>query len=206
MGASAIIAIVAIAAAAASAVYQGYTATQQAEANEELAKAQEETAKMNAEISARHADNIERQADQRRFALNLQMQQAVGSSRVEFASKGVVLGSGVVLDYEADIANAYDLDLRNLNYDVAMDSWRTRMGAADYRQQAAMLHAQGNIFERDKRMSAIGTFFAVGGTTSSQMAASSGTLFNKSSWGGSGASGGGSGASGGGSAAPAAGS
>ena len=65
------------------------------------------------------------------------------------------------------------------------------MGAADYRQQAAMLHAQGNIFERDKTMSAIGTFFAVGGTSSAQMAASSDTLFKRSSWVGSSASGGG---------------
>jgi len=127
-----------------------YGDAQAADANEAMAEYQQKIAENNAEMAARHARNIERQADQKRNALNLQMQQRIGTARAQYASQGVVLGSGIVLDYEADIANAYDLDLKNLNYDTAMQAWQTKIQGINYKSQAQMYHAQGNMYEKQK--------------------------------------------------------
>ena len=127
-----------------------YGDMQAADANEAMAEYQQKIAENNAEMAASHAANIERQADQKRNALNLQMQQRLGTARTQYASQGVVLGSGVVLDYEADIANAYDLDLKNLNYDVAMEAWQTKAQGVNFMNQSQMFHMQGNMYEKQK--------------------------------------------------------
>lgn len=132
-----------------------YGDAQAADANEAMAEYQQKIAENNAEMAARHAANIERQADQKRNALGLQMQQRIGTARTQYASQGVVLGSGIVLDYEADIANAYDLDLKNLNYDVAMEAWQTKVQGVNFMNQAKMYHAQGNMYEKQKTSSII---------------------------------------------------
>ena len=132
-----------------------YGDAQAADANEAMAEYQKKIAENNAEMAARHAANIERQADQKRNALSLQMRQRIGTARTQYASQGVVLGSGIVLDYEADIANAYDLDLKNLNYDVAMEAWQTKVQGVNFMNQAKMYHAQGNMYEKQKTSSII---------------------------------------------------
>lgn len=130
---------------------------QQSKTQKKVAEFQEDVARNNAEMANRHADNIERQADQRRMALRRNMLQRQGTARAEYASQGVVLGSGVVLDYEADIANAYDLDLRNLNYDVASQAWQTRVEGTGQMNQSKLHAVEAKAYKQKMIYDALGS-------------------------------------------------
>lgn len=130
---------------------------QQSKTQKKVAEYQEEVARNNAEMANRHADNIERQADQRRMALRRNMLQQRGTARAEYASQGVVLGSGVVLDYEADIANAYDLDLRNLNYDVASQAWQVRVEGTGQMNQSKLYAVEAKAYKQKMIYDALGS-------------------------------------------------
>ena len=130
---------------------------QQSKTQKKMAEYQEEVSRNNAEMANRHADNIERQADQRRLALRRNMLQQQGTARAEYASQGVVLGSGVVLDYEADIANAYDLDLRNLNYDVASQAWQTRVEGTGQMNQSKLHAVEAKAYKQKMIYGALGS-------------------------------------------------
>lgn len=96
----------------------------------------------NAKIAAQSAEANKLQANQKRLALFNQMQQTQGRMRSDFAGRGVVLGSGTPNDYEMDLADAYDMDKRNLEYDVATRTWQYQVQAHGHRQQAALYNAQ----------------------------------------------------------------
>ena len=90
-----------------------------------------------------------------------------GAGRAAYASSGVVLGSGTVLDYEADIADAYDLDRRNLDYDIKSKSWQKRVEAVNARNQARMYDEQADAFKAQRVPSLLtGMFNTVSGTMS----------------------------------------
>ena len=137
---------------------------QQSKTQKKVAEFQEDVARNNAEMANRHADNIERQADQRRMALRRNMLQQQGTARAEYASQGVVLGSGVVLDYEADIANAYDLDLRNLNYDVASKAWQTRVEGTGQMNQSKLYAVEAKAHNRQMLFNLLGAQGTIGST------------------------------------------
>ena len=156
--------IVMAAAGTASAV----ASAQQSKTQKKMAEYQEEVSRNNAEMANRHADNIERQADQRRMALRRNMLQQQGAARAEYASQGVVLGSGVVLDYEADIANAYDLDLRNLNYDVASKAWQTRVEGTGQMNQSKLYAVEAKAYKQQMMYTLLGSQLSTGSAMASE--------------------------------------
>jgi len=115
---------------------------QQAQQNAAAAEFQAAVAEENAKLSAQSAEANDLQANQKRLALLRQMQQMQGNIRTDFAGRGVVLGAGTPNDYEADLADAYDMDRRNLEYDVATRSWQYRVNASNEQQQAKLYRAQ----------------------------------------------------------------
>ena len=96
----------------------------------------------NAKIAGQSAEANKLQANQKRLALLNQMKQQQGHINADFAGRGVVLGSGSPNDFQADLADAYDMDRRNLEYDVASRSWQYRVEEAGHRQQADLYRAQ----------------------------------------------------------------
>lgn len=99
-------------------------------------KANAKIAEANAREAMRHAENIDLQADQERLQLRLKAQQAAGKQRVTTAASGVMLGSGTSNAQAADIASAFDLDMKNLNYDIASRVWQQQMKSAEFQNQA----------------------------------------------------------------------
>ena len=115
---------------------------QQQQAIAEQAEFQAKVEDQNAKIAAQSAEANQLQANQKRLALLNQMRQMQGRVRTDFAGRGVVLGSGTPNDFEADLADSYDMDRRNLEYDVASKSWQYKVNEAGHRQQADLYRAQ----------------------------------------------------------------
>jgi hypothetical protein len=63
----------------------------------------------------------------------------------------VVLGSGSASDMEADIADAYDLDRRNLDYDIATKQWQAKVDAVNYANSAQLYSAQAAAYGQQKK-------------------------------------------------------
>jgi len=149
-----------------------YSSIQSSRSQRMMADYEEDVAKTNAALASRQAANIDIQADQKRQALLRRMQQQRGTARSQYAAQGVVLGSGTVLDYEADVAEAYDLDLRNLNYDVKNQQWQVSMQGAGFMNQANVLSMQADAYQQQGISSAIGGLMQT--TGSAALMASSG--------------------------------
>lgn len=147
---------VAAGAAVAGGVVSTVQGVQQAENQKQQAEYQAEVAEANARLAERQAERIDLQADQRRSALLLDSQQKTGAARAGFAANGVVLGAGTVLDYEADVAQTYDLDLANLNYDVENQKWQAKVQGANNRAQAAAYRSAASAYKQQKTSTAIG--------------------------------------------------
>lgn len=146
----------AVGAAVAGGVVSTVSGVQQAENQKQQADYQAEVAEANARLAERQAERIDLQADQRRAALSLESQQKTGSARAGFAANGVVLGAGTVLDYEADVAQTYDLDLANLNYDVENQKWQAKVHGANNQAQAAAYRSTASAYNQQKTSTAIG--------------------------------------------------
>lgn len=99
-------------------------------------KANAKIAESNARAAMRHAENIDLQADQERLQLRLKAQQAVGKQRAKTAASGFVLGQGTSNQQVGDLASAFSLDMKNLNYDIASRVWQQKMKSAEYQNQA----------------------------------------------------------------------
>lgn len=138
--------VVGIGASIAGGVASTVAGVQQAQQNAALAEYQASVAEENAKMAERSAVANDLQANQKRLALLQQMQQTQGNMRADFAARGVVLGSGTPQDYEADLADAYDLDKRNLEYDVATKSWQYRVQAHEQNEQAELYRAQAKAY------------------------------------------------------------
>lgn len=140
-------------------------AVQQAKTAQAQAQYQADMAKENARIASRQAENIDLQANQERNQLRLRMLAQKGDARTGYASQGVVLGSGSSADYEADIADAYDLDTKNLEYDIANRKWQMKVQAANYENQSAMYSSQADAYGRQAGTSLLsGAFGTIGST------------------------------------------
>ena len=153
------------AAAVAGGVVSTVGAIQQAQQGEAQAKYQADLAERNSLLASRQAENLDLQANQDRNQLRLMSLAQRGEARAGYASGGVVLGSGSAADYEADIADAYDLDSRNLEYDIASQKWKLQVQAADYASQASLYRAQAKGYRTQQMTSLLsGTFGTIGDT------------------------------------------
>lgn len=160
--------------AAAGGVVSIVAGVQQANQAADAAKYQADLAEQNQRLALRQAEQTDLQGNQERNQLRLQMLDAKGEARNAYAASGVVLGSGSSADYEADIADAYDLDSRNLEYDIASRKWKHQVEAANYASQAALYNAQAAGYKSSKTTSLLGGIF---NTTSSVLgSAASGFL------------------------------
>lgn len=153
----------AVAGSVASGAVGTVAGVQQAEAQKAQAEYMAEVEAENSRIAAKHAEAIKLQGNQEKLATYNKMMQTKGTGRAQYAAGNVVLGSGTPNDYEADIADAYDLDMRNLDYDIASRSWQSKVQAVSSANQAANYRAQAEAYGRQKTGSllsgSIGTLF-----------------------------------------------
>lgn len=147
-------------------------AVQQAEQQEAMAEFYAKQEAENARLAHREAEAIEVMGNQERNKLRLQMLDQRSAARTGYAASGVVLGSGSVLDYEADIADAYDLDSRNLEYDIESRKWQKKVAATNATSQSMMYKSQATGFSRQKTLSLLsGTFNTIKDTTTATLGA-----------------------------------
>lgn len=147
-------------------------AVQQAEQQRAEAEFYAEQAEENARLSRREAEAIEVMGNQEKLQLRQKMLAQKSSGRAGYAAGGVVLGSGTTLDYEADIADAYDSDARNLEYDIKSRKWQKQVEAANATDQASMYRVKANYAEKSKTTSLIsGVFNTIGDTAQTGMSA-----------------------------------
>lgn len=150
--------------AAGGAIASTAAAIGQANNAEAQAQFQAQQAEENARLTAQTAENMDLQANQERTALRQRMLSAKGEARGQYAAGGVVLGSGSAADYEADIMDAYDLDRRNLEYDIASKKWKSSVHATDLKDQAKMYNAQASGYKQQAATSLLsGAFNTIGG-------------------------------------------
>ncbi len=186
-----VVADVALTAAIAGGVLSTVSAVQQAEQAQQQAEFQASIERENARLAAIEAENIELQANQDRHQLRLRMLASKGEARTAYAAGGVVLGSGTPNDYEADIADAYDLDKRNLNYDVAQKQWQAKVQSINASNQASLYSAQASGFGQQKATAALsGVFNTMTDTVQAGMTAFNfgtglGKLAKEAGWGAS---------------------
>lgn len=155
--------IISAAAMAAAAGVSAYSSVQSSRSNRMMAEYEEDVAKTNSALASRQAANIDIQADQKRQALLRGMRQQLGAARSQYAAQGVVLGTGTVLDYEADVAEAYDLDLRNLDYDIKNQQWQVKMQGVGFENEATILSMQADAYKRQGVISGVGGLLGVAG-------------------------------------------
>jgi hypothetical protein len=137
---------------------------QEADYRREMAEFQAQQAEENSRLSLRRAETMELDANQKRAALLDKYQQQRGAGRAGYAAAGVVLGSGTSAEYEADLANVYDLDSRNLDYDVASNAWKSRVEGIDYANQAKMYRAQAEAYDSSKGLTLLSGGIGAAGT------------------------------------------
>lgn len=162
-----VVADVAITAAVAGGVISTVSAANQAQAAQDQADYQAQIARQNQLMAEREAEQIELQGNQERAKLRLSMLEKRGEARTHYASNGVVLGSGSASDMEADIADAYDLDRRNLDYDIATKQWQAKVDAVNHANSAQLYSAQAAAYGQQKTTGIIsGTLDTVSNTIS----------------------------------------
>jgi hypothetical protein len=155
---------------------------QQAEQQKQMADFQAEQEAENARLARKEAEAIKVQGDQEKQQLRQKMLLQRSSARTGFAASGVVLGAGSTLDYEADIADAYDMDSRNLDYDIRSRQWQVRVGAVNAMDQSRMYRRQADAASSSKATSLLGGVFNTVGDTAStaiSVAGSAKTLLGK---------------------------
>lgn len=154
-----VVADLALVGAVTGGVLSTVSSVQQAQAAQEQAEFQASIERENAKLAAIEAENINLQANQDRQQLRLKMLASKGEARASYAAGGVVLGSGSAADYEADIADAYDLDKRNLNYDVAQKQWQARVQSISASNQSSLYAAKAHGFGQQKATAALSGVF-----------------------------------------------
>ncbi len=130
----------------------------------------EEIEEENARIADAQAQALSLQADQEYVALRQKMLANRAAGRNAYAAGGVVLGSGSAANFEADIADAYDLDAKNLDYDVAGRVWQTQMSGRNAANQAKLYGMQSDAFGSQAIYSGIGGAMSTVGALGSGLA------------------------------------
>ena len=136
-----------------SGIVSTVSGVQSANANAAYAEQMGAASQYQAELEAANARrenllaaNVEKQGDQERLQLRLNMLDQLGKGRAAYGAAGVVLGSGSPADFEADVADAYDLDRRNLDYDIANRAYQHRIGAYNSTIQSGLLRQQSEQY------------------------------------------------------------
>lgn len=150
--------------AAAGSVVSTVMGVQQLGQAEAAAKYQADLSEQNRKLALRQAEAVDVQGNQERNQLRLKMLDTKGEARNAYAAGGVVLGSGSSADYEADIADAYDLDSRNLEYDIASRKWKLQLEANNSANQAALYRAQAGSYRSSRTPSLLGGVFGSAGS------------------------------------------
>ena len=151
--AAAVVADIGLAATAIGGAVSSIQGYQQAQAAEAQAKYMAQQERDNAKQLRIQGEQIKLQGDQEKAQLRLKMLQQKGNAKAAYAASGVVLGSGSSADYMADIADAYDLDRRNLSYDIESRRWQARSAAVNAENQAAWYDAQAESYKDAKTTS-----------------------------------------------------
>ena len=141
------------------------SSVEQAKAQAAQAEAQMEIELENARLEARRAERVELEGNQKRLALYNEMQQRQGTARATYGAAGVVLGAGSAAEYEADIADAYDLDRRNLDYDIASEAYSHKVASVSHRNQAAYYKAVTKSYDKQAKNSLTTGIFTTAGST-----------------------------------------
>lgn len=142
-------------------------AVQQAEQDRQMAEFQADQAAENSRLANREAEAIGLEGRQEQEELRLKMLAQKSSARTGFAASGVVLGSGSTADYEADIADAYDSDSRNLQYDIASRQWVKRVEATNSSDQSAFYKTRAKAASQGKTTSLLSGIFKTAGDAAS---------------------------------------
>ena len=159
------IAATAAAGALAGGVFSTVSSVQNTRQQAAMADFQAEQENRNAYLARREAEAIELQGNQERLQLRLESQQKEGAANAAYAANGVVLGAGTPADYAADIADAYDLDSRNLNYDIASRRWKTQVAGINAADQARAYRAAAGGYRANVAPTLLGGAFSTVGST-----------------------------------------
>ena len=170
------------AAAIAGGVVGTVAGVQDAKNKQAQAEYMAEVQEKNARLAARQAEAVELQGNQERQQLRTKMLLASGQARSSYAAQGVVLGAGSAADYEADIADAYDLDSRNLDYDIAQKRWKLQVESGNATDQGTLYRAQASAYQSSVGTSLLSGMFNTFGNA--MTAANSGLELGKklSAW------------------------
>lgn len=161
--------IVSLVVSAISATTQAVMQYQQSKASAKEAEFNAEVAENNAEEAAREASHLRQQGEWEKRKLALETLEKMGKAKTGYAASGVALGSGTAATYEADIRDAYTLDLRQLDYDIS-----ERVRAADvqrmgYLNQASLYKSNArNMRSAGKTQLYTGIFLGAPATTLNQ--------------------------------------
>lgn len=155
--------------AVAGGVMSTVSGIQNAQMQEEQAEYMASVEAQNRKLALRQAEAVDVQGNQERASLRNSMLQTKGEARNAYAASGVVLGSGSSADYEADIADAYDLDSRNLEYDIASRKWKLQVEAANSATQASLYRAQASGYRSSRTTSLLGGLLGTAGNSASAL-------------------------------------
>lgn len=158
---------VAVAGAVTGGIVSTVGAVQSAQEQKARARFQAEQAAENARLARREAEAVGMQGEQEQKQLRLKMLAQKSSARTGYAASGVVLGAGSAADYEADIADAYDSDYRNLEYDIESRKWQKSVEAANLTDQSRMYKRQAAAAQKSTTTSLFSGVFNTLGSAAS---------------------------------------
>ncbi len=119
-------------------------------------------AEVNAKAAQDYANSIEAQGEWRHRKLATESLLEFGKARTGYAAAGIALGAGTPNDYEADIADAYELDSRQLDYDIQSQKYQALMQAADYSNQSKLYGMQAKQAKRTMPLTVTNSFLSSG--------------------------------------------
>ena len=123
---------------AALAAVAGTAAVAGSYAQKQSASYNKRIAEVNAKAAQDYAKSIEAQGEWKHRKLATESLLEFGKARTGYAAAGVALGAGTPNDYEADIADAYELDSRQLDFDIQSQKYQALMQGADYYNQSKL--------------------------------------------------------------------
>lgn len=167
-------AIITLVLAAVSATVQTISNVMQARSGQKEADYNQKIANANARLADAKANNLAEQGEWERRKLAMEKLNQMGKARTGAAAGSVVIGSGTQASYEADIEDAYTLDLKQLDYDINESVNQARIEAHNYRQQAKLFGMQKKNMQRFEKFSLYSYF--LGGTAPSYTGSAIGTL------------------------------
>jgi len=124
-------------------------------------KYQQKVAQNNARVADMQAAQRLDQAGEEKRKLGLQVADIRGKGRVAYAGGNVALGSGSVLDWDADLTESAVLDYNSIDYNAALDVWGLQ-------NQAQNLRAEGDMARRAGTMGAVATLISGSGNLLTQ--------------------------------------